>query len=102
MSAREFREWQAYHALEPWGATRDNWHAGLIAAAVANYGMRELKRPAKAADWMLKDPVQADSEQQGRRTQLLTTMRMAATPGRRGDARRAARDRGQRLQRKLQ
>ncbi|HMU15811.1 MAG TPA: hypothetical protein PKC95_00070 [Thauera aminoaromatica] len=36
MSARELDDWVAFWKVEPWGAWRDNVHAGLIASVIAN------------------------------------------------------------------
>ena len=48
ISSRELSEWMAYYMLEPFGAERDNLHAGLVAAMVHNVN-RDPKR-GKAAD----------------------------------------------------
>lgn len=45
-----------YWAHEPWGAWRDNVHAGFIAAAITNGGMRRPKKPVAWKDFMLKPP----------------------------------------------
>jgi hypothetical protein len=52
MSAREFNEWTAYYQLEPLGEQRDDLHAGIIAATVANSGFAQPKRAATPADFM--------------------------------------------------
>lgn len=48
-------DWYAYWAEEPWGAWRDNFHAGVIASASLN---PHLKQWAKVSpeDFMLKTP----------------------------------------------
>lgn len=54
VSAHEWIEWQAYHALEPIGAERADLNAGIIAAVIANVH-RDPKRkpdPFTAADFM--------------------------------------------------
>ena len=35
MDAHEFAQWKAYYQLEPFGADRDNLHAGIIAASLS-------------------------------------------------------------------
>lgn len=49
----EFRAWEAYYAVEPWGAARDNMHAGLIAAAIGNTNRKKGSRPLTFKDFML-------------------------------------------------
>jgi hypothetical protein len=71
ISSRELSEWMAYYMLEPFGAERDNLHAGLVAAMVHNVN-RDPKR-GKAADpkdFMLEFGVEADAE--GQRSELQT------------------------------
>jgi len=36
LSSQELAEWMAYYSIEPFGATRDDYRAGLLAATVAN------------------------------------------------------------------
>jgi hypothetical protein len=54
MGAGELVEWMAYYSIEPWGAERDNLHAGIIAATVANSNRDPKKKALKADDFMLK------------------------------------------------
>ena len=54
MGSRELVEWQVYYSMEPFGQWRDNIHAGLIAATVANTSGRQRKAAA-AEDFMLKE-----------------------------------------------
>ena len=44
-----------YFALEPYGAERDNIHAGLIASTIANVHISKKEKMLKPADFMLKD-----------------------------------------------
>lgn len=62
MSAREFVEWQAYYALEPFGAERDAAHAGVIASAIGNFsGLRKSQTALKPSDFMVQyDAVRED------------------------------------------
>lgn len=55
MPAREVDEWQRYYALEPFGAWRDNAHAGLIAAQLANVHRKKSARPVTFRDYLLVD-----------------------------------------------
>jgi hypothetical protein len=51
MGAAEYDAWIEYYRVEPWGALRDNLHAGIVASAVlAPYSQR---KPAPG-DFMLK------------------------------------------------
>jgi hypothetical protein len=36
LSSQELAEWMAYWSIEPFGAARDDYRAGLLAATVAN------------------------------------------------------------------
>jgi len=50
LSLRELAEWTAYYGLEPFGAARDNLHAGIVAATAANI----MGAKAKPGDFMLE------------------------------------------------
>lgn len=52
LSSAELTEWMAYEQLEPFGETRADLRAGIVASTVANHGMAELKRPARPSDYM--------------------------------------------------
>lgn len=45
MSSLEFARWQAFERLEPIGVSRADFHAGLIAATVANSVRDPKERP---------------------------------------------------------
>jgi hypothetical protein len=52
MEAREFDEWMAYWAVEPWGEVRADYRAGMITAMVANsQGAKTKGRPFEASDF---------------------------------------------------
>jgi hypothetical protein len=69
----------AYWEAEPWGPWRDNLHAGLIAATVANSGPRKLKKTVRASDFMLV-PARERRAKGGKA--LLSALRaMASKPG---------------------
>jgi hypothetical protein len=53
MSGQEMRDWELYWQLEPWGSHRDNLHAGVVAAVIANVHRRKGQRPLSPADFML-------------------------------------------------
>jgi hypothetical protein len=65
ISSRELTEWMAYYMLEPFGAERDNLHAGLVAAMVHNVD-RDPKRgkAADPADFMLEFGIKEEEEPQ--------------------------------------
>lgn len=54
MGAREYDDWSAYYAVEPWGSYRDNLHAGIIAATVANAHKGKRAKALTPADFMLR------------------------------------------------
>lgn len=67
---------EQYWVEEPWGPVRDNIHAGMIAAVVANSGFRKFKKSLSATDFMLKP---REREQQENRGSLLALFRAIAT-----------------------
>lgn len=50
MTGREFAAWCEYYAIEPFGALRDEYHARMIAAAVA----RALGANVEMSDFALR------------------------------------------------
>lgn len=56
MGASELLEWMQYFSSEPFGTYRDNIHAGLIAATLANIHRKKGTRPLTFSDFMLQDP----------------------------------------------
>lgn len=46
MSSHELSEWMAYYSIEPFGAERDNLHAGIIAKAIYDV---HIEKPAERA-----------------------------------------------------
>lgn len=48
MDAREFAEWIAYDQIEPFGGTRDDQRAGVIASAIVN---QHRKKGSKPVEW---------------------------------------------------
>ena len=55
MSGAEFREWQEYYTLEPFGPERDNWHSALLATLYASSHTRPGKQPPGVGQFMYKD-----------------------------------------------
>jgi hypothetical protein len=54
MTSSELTHWIAYDNIEPFGAIRDNIHAGIIAAMVGN--PYKKGKPLSPVDFLLKDP----------------------------------------------
>lgn len=59
MGAKEFDEWAEYYSVEPWGAYRDNLHAGIIAATFANAHKKKTAKASKPADFLLRTQTEA-------------------------------------------
>lgn len=61
MGAGEYARWWRFWQSEPWGPTRDNMHAGMIAAAVVNSRANRPRNGKLATfkDFMLKTAGQA-------------------------------------------
>lgn len=66
IGAAEYDNWQRYWIVEPWGAYRDNLHAGIVASVIANTSAnrRRGSTAATPADFMLK----TEREQRGSET----------------------------------
>ncbi len=62
VSARDLDEMRDYFAVEPWGAWRDNVHAGLIASTICNVNRGKDTEPFTYEDFMLLDPVEAEKK----------------------------------------
>jgi hypothetical protein len=58
LDSNEITEWIAFDALESIGETRADLRAGIVAAAAANHGYRDLPKAYRASDFMpfLKKP----------------------------------------------
>lgn len=74
MSSAEFTEWMLYFQIEPFGAVRDNAHAGLIASTVANC---HSKRKFKYSDFMFTDP---EDRKKAETKNVLAWMQSVAKP----------------------
>ena len=55
LGSSELIEWQRFWAREPWGAHRDNIHAGLIASTLANAFRGKGSKAITYQDFMLVD-----------------------------------------------
>lgn len=47
IEARELQEWMVYFSLEPWGAVREDYRAGVVASTLVN--VNGGKKAGKAA-----------------------------------------------------
>lgn len=48
----ELHEWMAFFAIEPWGAVRADYRAGVVASTLVNVnGGKKGKKPAQASDF---------------------------------------------------
>ena len=55
MGSSELAEWMVFWKMEPWGSYRDNIHAGLIAATIANVNRKPHAKPISHEVFMLTD-----------------------------------------------
>jgi len=62
MPYRVMREWQEYAILEPFGETRADLRAAIIASTVANVHRGKKQRPFKLADFMPKFGKEAERQ----------------------------------------
>lgn len=52
MEVSELHEWMAFFAIEPWGAVRADYRAGVLASTLVNVnGGKKGKQPAQASDF---------------------------------------------------
>jgi hypothetical protein len=56
MPARVFNHWRHYYLIEPFGQWRDNYHAGLVSAILANVNRSSKSDPVSHNDFMFMDP----------------------------------------------
>jgi len=80
-SAREMQDWSYFYGVEPWGASRDNMHAGIVASTVFNMNRAASEKARSFTDFMLKEH---DPEAEGReKTQkFVAALRALAKPKR--------------------
>ena len=84
MSSEEFTGWLAYYAIEPFGAERDNIHAGIIASTIANVD-GGTRRTWTARDFMVIDKTARQDENTEKFIAGLRALAKPATTG--GDSR---------------
>jgi len=52
LEASELNEWMAFFNMEPWGAVREDYRAGIIASTLVNVnGGKKGGKPAQATDF---------------------------------------------------
>lgn len=54
LDSREITEWMAYERVEPFGVVRENLHAGIVAATVANVNRGKHQKPFQPGDFVLE------------------------------------------------
>lgn len=52
LDSAELTEWMAFDRLDPFGESRADLRAGIIASAAANHGYRDIKTPYQPGDFM--------------------------------------------------
>jgi len=60
MTAREFAEWEAFYAIDPFGDQRADLRAGIVAATVSNRWRGRNEDPKAPSDFM---PFKQDVQQ---------------------------------------
>lgn len=56
MSSDEYSDWLTFYDLEPFGDTRNNIHAGMIASVMANQTRKKGTRAYSFKDFMIMNP----------------------------------------------
>lgn len=51
MTSAEFQDWKAFYLVEPFGGTREDHRAGVIAATIANIFKKKSAKRIKPADF---------------------------------------------------
>jgi len=75
MGASELSEWMLFWSTDPWGSYRDNIHAGLIAATLANIHRKKSAPAVSFTDFMLTD---SDSHRKKKTNETIAWMRAVA------------------------
>lgn len=76
MSAAEFRDWQRFDQVEPFGERRANIHAALICQQIVNMLRSRDSRPVTYEAFMLMSPEEAAQPGIQRVAQFFRTMGM--------------------------
>lgn len=64
MSSVTFNHWVEYNRLNPFGAQRDNMHAGIVASTIANVHRKHGSKSLNPSDFMIIDSVTANKNKQ--------------------------------------
>lgn len=72
-------EWAAYFELEPFGAYRDNMHAGMVTAMLYNVNRPKNAKARSFVDFMLI-PQDKDQDRKARNMKAIATLRALAKP----------------------
>lgn len=80
LTAKQFREWQMFYDLEPFGEVRDDYRTASIVAMIANVNRdpKKRKEPYKLEDFLLKFGEQPPKKQQTWQQQALMLKMLAA------------------------
>lgn len=62
MSSREFGEWMAYSAIEPFGEPRADLRAALVAKVIADVNRGKNTPPYKLEDFMLRFDIEPTTQ----------------------------------------
>lgn len=92
MPASLLRDWQEYEVLEPFGAWRDNFHAGVIASVIGNGNRNPSKQPTpyKPSDFFYMD---SQSQQEHADAEMIDALRARSKTRTQVNARRKPRRR---------
>lgn len=83
IGARELDRWLLYYEEEPWGATRDNLHAAIVASVIANVNRDPKKgREFTPADFMILSASKREDREIAGRSALLGALRIAGKTSR--------------------
>ncbi len=69
LSSRDFTDLKAYSKIEPFGASRDNFHAAILATMYGNAHKKESAPTFTTDDFMYRDPVAMKQSQEEKRQQ---------------------------------
>lgn len=78
VSAREMIAWSDYYDLEPWGAMRDNIHAGIVASMLFNVNRGRAEKPRTFNDFLLI--TNEEEIKQTKTQQFVVALRAMAKP----------------------
>lgn len=79
MDSREFAEWEAYFAIEPWGEERADLRAALLTCLTANLNRKKGAPPYRPADFM---PYREPEKQETKDAELRAFLRRKSGEGR--------------------